>query len=310
LSSNIRVAVLGAAGFIGRNTVRQLARLGVSEILAAARSIPIGEPLPGVSWHSVDFLDDQAVAAFFATTKPTHVVNCVAHGTTPSFKEFDLAFRTNVTAALFAYRLANTNGALRYLHLGTCEEYGRHDKAVGEDEPLSPEGIYALSKAAGTYLLLEEARNAGTELIVLRPFGTWGFGEATHRLVPSIIAGACENRTIPMSDGEQLRDFALVTEVARVVAELTVLAAPSKYRVVNIGSGIAVSVREFALRVADVLGCRELLAFGAMARRPHEANLMIPDVTRLRDLVGRLPTSFDSDVVIAMRDAYERRNRH
>ena len=112
-----------------------------------------------------------------------------------------------------------------------------------------------------------------------------------------------------MSDGEQVRDFALVGEVARVIAEITLDAAPPKHTILNIGSGVPVSVREFSLRVADVLGCRELLAFGTMPRRPHEAALMIPDVTRLRSVVGRLPASFDSDVVIAMRDAYERRNR-
>jgi nucleoside-diphosphate-sugar epimerase len=301
--------VLGAAGFIGQNAVRHLAQLGVSEIFAAARHIPTVEPLPGVNWQRLDFLDAQAVAAFFAVTKPTHVVNCVAHGITPSLRAFDLAFRTNVTAALFAYRQANANGASRYIHLGTCEEYGRHDKPVGEDEPLSPEGIYAVSKAAGTHLLLEDARNADTELIVLRPFGTWGFGEAAHRLVPSIIAGACNRRTIPMSDGEQLRDFAVVSDVGRVVAELTLMVPPSKHKVVNLGSGAAVSVRDFALRVADVLGCRELLTFGALPRRPNEAEVMIPDLARLRQLIGRLPASFDSDVVIAMRDAYERRNR-
>ena len=112
-----------------------------------------------------------------------------------------------------------------------------------------------------------------------------------------------------MSDGEQVRDFALVNEVARVVAEITLNATPSKDAILNIGSGVPVSVREFALRVADVLGCSDLLAFGTMPRRPHEAALMIPDITRLRNVVGRLPASFDSDVVIAMRDAYERRNR-
>ena len=308
-SGNIRVAVLGAAGFIGLNVVRQLARLGVPGIVAAARHTPAVEPLPGLSWHSVDLLDRSAVTAFFATAKPTHVVNCVAHGTIPSRREFDLSFRTNVTAALFAYRAANANGALRYVHLGTCEEYGHRDRAIAEDEPLAPEGNYAVSKAAGTYLLLEEARSAATELIILRPFGTWGFGEAAHRLVPAIIAGAHEKRTIPMSDGEQVRDFALVNEVARVVAEITLNATPSKDAILNIGSGVPVSVREFSLRVADVLGCRELLAFGTMPRRPHEAALMIPDVTRLRNVVDRLPASFDSDVVIAMRDAYERRNR-
>ena len=158
-SGNIRVAVLGAAGFIGLNVVRQLAHLGVPGIFAAARHIPDVEPLPGLAWHSVDLLDRSAVTAFFAATKPTHVINCVVHGTTPSRREFDLSFRTNMTAALFAYRAANANGALRYVHLGTCEEYGHRDKAVGEDEPLAPEGNYAVSKAAGTYLLLEEAGN-------------------------------------------------------------------------------------------------------------------------------------------------------
>ena len=41
-----------------------------------------------------------------------------------------------------------------------------------------------------------------------------------------------------MSDGLQLRDFALVSDVGRAVAELAISAAAPKHRVFNLGSGI------------------------------------------------------------------------
>lgn len=302
-----RVAVLGAGGFIGRNAAGALAALGAGEILATARTKESLPSLPAATDVSLDVLDEQAVSAFFEQARPTHVVNCVAHGTLPGFREFGLAFRTNVTAALHAYRQAARNGAVRFVHLGTCEEYGRHDGPIPEDRAPAPEGVYALSKAAGTHLLLEESRDLDTELLVLRPFGTWGPGEAAHRLVPAIVAGAVERRRIPMSDGAQLRDFALVSDVGRAVAELAMSAAAPKHRVFNVGSGIATSVRDFALRVADVLGCRDLLDFGAIERRANEMPSMIPDAGRLREQLGWLPGNFDSAVVIAMRDQYERR---
>ena len=70
---------------------------------------------------------------------------------------------------------------------------------------------------------------------------------------------------------------------------------------------MTIAVRDFSLRVAAVLGCADLLDFGAIERRAHEMPSMVPAVARLREELGWLPADFDSAVVIAMRDQYERR---
>ena len=298
------VVVLGAGGFIGRHVVEALASRPNVRVAAAARKVTSFSGR-NVTASKLDVLDQQALATFLAEVEPDCVVNCAAHGTQPSSRESGLALATNVMAPMEAYRSAVKAGADRFVQIGTCEEYGRYDRPIREVDDLRPEGVYAISKAAGTQLLIEIARNEPTELQILRPFATWGPGEAAHRLVPTLIASIAERRPVPLSDGLQIRDFALVTDVAKAIAELALAFQPTHATILNLGSGVPVSVRDFVMTVCTILGGVDLLRFGAVQRRANEMPYMAADVTRLNEHLGWLPRAFSPDVVLAMRDVYK-----
>jgi dTDP-6-deoxy-L-talose 4-dehydrogenase (NAD+) len=87
-------------------------------------------------------------------------------------------------------------------------------------------------------------------------------------LVPYIRARLSAGEPAELTSGEQVRDFLDVREAGRMIAAH---ALGGDTGAVNVCSGIPVTVRELALRIADEYGRRDLLKFGA---RP--ANLVDP----------------------------------
>ncbi len=296
------ILVTGAGGFIGRHVVKAAAE--EADVIAVSRS---GDAIDGAHASvALDVTELGSIEAIFAQHRPDIVINCAAHGTSPANRDHDVAMRVNVEAPHALFRSAKRHGAKRFLHLGTCEEYGRSNAPMREDQPLAPEGVYATSKAAGTALLMAACAGSDLDVMILRPFGTWGPGEGAHRLVPSLIAAAGRNGPVGTSDGCQFRDFALVRDVAKAIAELALSDKWSGLETVNLGSGEPTSVRAFSRSVAEVLNCADRLDRTAHKRRPNEMPVMVPDVSHLHRLLGWLPRGFDAEVVRQMRDDYTR----
>ncbi len=65
-----------------------------------------------------------------------------------------------------------------------------------------------------------------------------------------------------LSSGNQIRDFLDVREAGAMIAEA---ALSERQGPVNICSGVPVTVRQLAERIADAYGRRDLLRFGARA---------------------------------------------
>src|SRR4029453_11752597 len=66
-----RVLVTGAGGYIGRQTLEPLARLGF-EVHGLARR-PLAET--GVHWHALDMFDTAGLSAALETIRPTHLLH-------------------------------------------------------------------------------------------------------------------------------------------------------------------------------------------------------------------------------------------
>jgi nucleoside-diphosphate-sugar epimerase len=94
-----------------------------------------------------------------------------------------------------------------------------------------------------------------------------------------------------MSAGLQRRDFTYVEDVAEGLLRLGRSSAAVPGEIVNLATGQLTSVREFAAEAARVLGIpSDRLAFGALATRAEEMQHDPVSVTRLRQLLGWVPS--------------------
>jgi nucleoside-diphosphate-sugar epimerase len=159
--------VLGAAGFIGRNTCAALLAAGWSVTAVVRRDT---DSVPGCRHERLDLLrsDPGTVRAALETARPQLVVN--ATGAVWGATDEDLT-EGNVT---LVRRLVDAVAALpesaRLIHMGTAYEYGEHPGETVLSEALQgrPASRYAQTKLAGTQTVAGASREGRIDGTVLR----------------------------------------------------------------------------------------------------------------------------------------------
>jgi dTDP-L-rhamnose 4-epimerase len=127
-----------------------------------------------------------------------------------------------------------------------------------ETKPVALASIYALTKYQQERACLIAGDAYGIPSVALRFFNAYGPRQALsnpYTGVLAIFAARLLNGKRPLvyEDGLQRRDFVSVRDIARAT-RLALVGGGADGRVVNVGSGVSVTVRELAERLARVLG--------------------------------------------------------
>jgi nucleoside-diphosphate-sugar epimerase len=158
-------------------------------------------------------------------------------------------------------------GVRRFVGVGTCFEYDLTADLIDIDTPLVPASPYAAAKAA-TYIALSQWLPAhGMEFSWCRLFYLHGEGEDERRLVPYLRACLAAGEVAELSRGTQIRDYMDVRDAGRTIADV---ALGSVQGPVNVCSGVPITVRQLAEKIADEYGRRDLLRFGARPDNPAD----------------------------------------
>ena len=290
-----RTLVTGATGFLGSNLARALTAAG-ADVHALARPGVAPPPDASVTWHHADLLDDCAVRQAMAAVEPEIVFHLAAYGARPLQHDADRMFAVNVEGT-FRLWSALTPNVTRLVMTGTCSEYGRHDGPAREEHPCTPIGAYAVTKHAAVALVTGLARSTGRELVVLRPYGVFGPGDDTSRVIPSVIAGLLRDEVVHVTPGEQVRDFLYVDDHVDALLRAAVTPGLAPGSIYNVGSGIGRRLRDALEEVAALVPSRGRLEFGARAYREGEIPEMVPDIDAARRDLGFAPrVSFQEGV--------------
>jgi dTDP-6-deoxy-L-talose 4-dehydrogenase (NAD+) len=222
-------------------------------------------------------------ASALDAARPEVVVHCAAYGVRASDSDPAEAVNVNVRGTVLLHAAACTFGA-RFVHVGSCWEYGSPPGAAEADAPLRPIGLYAATKAAASVILRERGTTLGNPPAIVRPFAMFGPGEPPYRLVPQIIDAARRRATLDLTAGTELRDFIAVQDVAAAIAALAVLPAARfpTGREFNLCSGVGRTVRSFAESIARILRAEPLLRFGALPSRTSQPANCVGDPAQWR----------------------------
>lgn len=260
----------GVTGFVGRHVLHQLAERGVS-VTAIVREgkEPLVSGLSGldriVSSKSLFAeADEWWLDALKGIDTVIHLAWYVEAGkylVAPENLEC-------LTGTLRMAKCAAASGVRRFVGIGTCFEYDLAAGLLSTDTPLKPTTPYAGAKAAAYMALSQWLPQNEVEFAWCRLFYLYGEGEDERRFVPYLRNALAAGRQADLTQGHQVRDFLDVREAAKMIVDT---AAGDHQGAVNICSGVPVTIREFATRIADEYGRRDLLNFGG---RPE--NLVDP----------------------------------
>jgi UDP-glucuronate decarboxylase len=269
----VKVLLTGATGFIGSHTTRALVGAG-HEVQA------LGLPQ-----------DDLLAPDFRAPASAFDVCIHLAWYVEPG-KYLDSPVNDQwVTASL---RLARTVRCGRFIAAGTCFEYASSEELLRESSPTDPRTRYAQSKLQ----LFHALQSLDREIAWLRFFYQYGPHEDARRLVPVVINRLLRGEEAKLVPGDRRRDYLHIEDVGSAVAMVALSQLTSA---VNIGSGVATTVREIGLKIGELLGRPELVKLGALPYSPTEPMHVVADSTKLRstgwrpryDLDSGLPATID-----------------
>ncbi|MFD9888467.1 NAD-dependent epimerase/dehydratase family protein [Amycolatopsis sp. NPDC059027] len=246
-----RAVVLGGTGWIGRHVCDVFARRGY-EVLTVARN-----PASHVAAHRFHRLDVAAAPAGVLTellrrARADVVINATdAANATDGWAHPEEAlrrFNVGVVDRLVT-AMARLPWRPRLVHLGTIFEYGPVPDGALMHEALEPApvGAYARTKLAGSAAVLDATREDVIDGVVLRIVNVCGPHPSPAafpgKLLALVRAAAATGGDVELAIADSRRDFVDVRDVAMAC----LLAAESAVtgRVVNIGSGVAVELREF-----------------------------------------------------------------
>ena len=278
-----RVLVTGASGYVGRQTLAPLVRLGF-EVHGLARR-PLDEA--ACRWHALDLFDTEALAAALAAIRPTHLLHLAwttEHGkfwTDPANEAWRAATLDLVDRFIAA-------GGRRCVIAGSCTEYDWSGTGPLSEArtPLRPATPYGRAKAATFRAVEAKAAAAGLAYAHARLFFSYGPFEQPQRLVPVIIRALLQGEPARLTAGTQVRDFLDVRDLGRCLA---LLLASEVEGAVNVASGEGVSVARIAGLLGDMVGRPDLIQLGALPLPREESPLLVADIARLTTEVGAKP---------------------
>jgi nucleoside-diphosphate-sugar epimerase len=275
----MRLFVTGATGFIGSHFVNHALAAG-HDVTALRRSVESRSRIelerePTWLTKSMASVDERDLAG----------VDCLVHlaaaGISPREASHDELRKWNIAEPAKLLLRASKAGVLRWVVAGSFAEYGNAGlryEYIPPDAPLEPTYEYAASKAAGSLLFRQIATDEKAQLSYLRLFSVFGLGQHAENLWPTIRRAALAGDDLPLTPGEQVRDFIAVDAVA---AKLLAAAGddsvePGVPRVRNIGTGRPQTVRQFAERWWREFAARGKLLVGALPYRDGEVMRYVP----------------------------------
>lgn len=259
--------VTGGAGFIGSHLVDRIAQeepgkvvvvdslfLGQEGNLEEAAAL-LGDRLQ-CHWHDAadeDFMRDLIQREQIEVVYDLAVIPLPTSLEKPLWTVMENVKLTSVLCELQRQGLFKT-----LVHFSSSEAYGTAQFVpITEEHPLVQSTPYAASKSAGDLVALSYAHTFGLDTTVLRPFNNYGPRQNAGNfagIIPLVVNRVRQGLPIIVNgDGLQTRDYIYVTDTAHAAVRMYEEPA-TRGRVLNIGSGVELTVNDLIASILRVMG--------------------------------------------------------
>ncbi len=292
--SGKRVVVLGGLGFMGSHLCRALVAGGRAvRVFDRPRASPglLGGLGSGLEIVEGDVARaEEVVDACADADVLVHLVHTTVPGSSMEDPAYDLTSNV-VTSVNWLRRLGETKvRRLIFISSGGTVYGVPRTVPIGEDHPTDPISSYGITKLAIEKYVSAYASMLGIDYCIIRPSNVYGPGQRLH--TGQGVIGVAADRALrgePLElwgDGESLRDYLYVEDMAASVVSLLDYAGAE--RVFNASSGEGRSVLDIIETLREQLG-----PLPEVVRKPFrgfDVPVNVLDSSRLRRATGWRPS--------------------
>jgi nucleoside-diphosphate-sugar epimerase len=254
----MKIAILGALGFLGRNLAHSLAILG-HEVTGFVINAPAVQPA-GFLCLPISSLRENRVSA---TERYDIVINLAARRSTKSNPLTDSKVQefTFDIPKDFILR-ASSNGTLVLNASTYIQNFEGHDGKTVDS--------YGASKQQLSQFLVDESEARGFRTLDLYLFTIYGHGDRQTHLVPSLISAAKKGEGISLSPGNQLMNLIYIDDVVRNFSTMLSTKDQFTYRRHFMWSEEYISVRQLVETIESIAEVKIDCLWGERPYAGHE----------------------------------------
>jgi len=290
------ILVAGGSGLVGSAIVRELER--------------VNQKVIGISSKDLNLLDRARTFSFIKELKPNVIIDAAAkvggvgsnNAYPVEFLSQNLQIQTNLMDAAHEAKVE------KFLFLGSSCIYPRNCvQPIKEEYLLTGEleetnSAYAVAKIAGIELIKSYRKEYGYSWISVMPTNLYGpydnFDLENSHVLPALIRKFVEAKrnnsaeVVLWGSGTPLREFLHVDDLAKAV--LVCLENYDSSTQINIGSGVEVSIKDLATKIAKQSGFSGKTIWDG--NRPDGTPRKVLDVTKITELGWKPKISLDEGI--------------
>lgn len=276
--SGRKILVTGASGFIGSHLCRRLCDSG-AEVHGISRSGD-SNGRKCSHWWQGDLGESEIVRNVLITIRPDIIFHLASYVVGARDLENVLpTFRSNLASTVNLLTVASQISCSRIILIGSLEEPEQGDvNAV----PSSP---YAAAKWASTAYARMFHALYDTPVVIARLFMVYGPGQQDlHKLIPYVTLSLLRKQAPKLTSGQREVDWIYVEDV--VEGLVAIAQAPNvEGRVIDLGSGVCVSIRTVVEQLTSMIDSHVRPVFGSMPDRPTE-QVRVANTANTCDIIG------------------------
>ena len=277
-----RICVLGGRGLVGSSLVRSLQTQGFTDVISPGRA-------------QVDLREQASVRAFFLQQQPRYVImaagtvgGIMANSTRPA----DFIYDNTMMAAnvVESCRLARVQ---KLMLLGSTCIYPKHAPQPIQESSLLQGALeptnewYAVAKIAAIKMGQAYRRQYGMDIISVMPTNLYGPGDnfdpETSHVLPGLMRKMHDAKREGRAElalwgtGKPRREFLFVGDLVEALVFL--MDNYSDEEIINVGSGVDLTIADLAALVADKVGFRGQLTYDPS--RPDGTPIKLTDISKI-----------------------------
>lgn len=306
--TNLKVFVIGGAGYVGSQMAKELVRAGHQVLIFDNLSTGFRSLAKYGNLVEGDIRNFDQIKAALEQFQPDAVFHFAALALVgESVQRPDLYYDNNVAGTL---KVLDAMRALRkmpvFIFSSTCSVYGQTDQPLSEIDPIAPMNPYAKTKRMVEEILADYDRAYGLKYTALRYFNAAGcdpegeLGELhdpESHLLPRLLLHVAQpekhsftlyGEDYPTEDGTCIRDYVHVQDLAAAhILAMDRLIQGGSSDLFNLGTNTGTSVREAIQLVEKITGKKIRVQVGE--RRPGDPPRLVAGSKKAKSVLGWNP---------------------
>lgn len=249
MKTDIKVAVIGASGFIGSHILNYLLEHNITCKGFSRSKNPwrINHLNLGRFYECSSNINE-----FLSKYSPSIIINAATYG---GYSFENNATEINVSNTDLIREIVNwaKNRDSLIIQLGSSSEYGFNSKAPSENQICKPNSEYAKAKLEVTNTLMSSYSKYGVKSIVLRLYSVYGPLEDSNRMFPTLVKNLINKEIIELANPKISRDFIHINDVLNLINILVNKnELIDKFDIYNVATGVKTTLGDLEILIKKI----------------------------------------------------------